>query len=231
MTPPAEPPSNPYDPNWPKPEQPQDPQQPQGQPDPSRSGPDTPTNPYAQDQPAQPGWGQPTGEGSQSPYPPYGQAPYGQQQPPYGQAPYGQQQPPYGQAPYGQQPYGQAPYGQAPYGGQVAPPHPSATTAMLLGIGALAGMFICGIPILLAPFAWMVGGRAVKEIDAAPGRYSGREQAQAGRIMGMIGTALLVLIALGLAVLITVGLAASNDMSDMSYDPQEGYSSSSDPMF
>lgn len=224
MTPPNEPPSNPYDPNWPKPEQPpqsagSDPagqpgeqgwgQQPYTQPYPQ---PGTPP-PYGQDPSAQ----QPPPSADQSPYPPYGQ------QPPYGQAPYGQ-------APYGQQqPYGQVPYGTPTYGGIMAPKHPSATTAMVLGIGALGGMFVCGIPIVLAPFAWMVGGRAVKEIDANPGRYSGRDQAQAGRIMGMIGTGLLVLGAIALIGLIVLGVVFS-ESSDLSYDPDTG-SYTSDPSF
>ncbi len=64
---------------------------------------------------------------------------------------------------------------------------------MVLGIVSLIGLFICVFPILAAPFAWRIGGRVVKEIDAQPGRWSGREQAQAGRIMGIIGTVLLVL--------------------------------------
>ena len=87
----------------------------------------------------------------------------------------------------------------------MAPKHPSATTAMVLGIGALGGMFVCGLPIVLAPFAWMIGGRVVKEIDANPGRCSGRDQAQAGRIMGMIGTGLLVLGVLAIVALIALG--------------------------
>ena len=185
MTPPDEPPSNPYDPNWPKPEQP------------------APTQPYGQDPSSQ-----------QPPPPSADQAPY----PPYGQ------QDPYGQMPYGQQPYppqGQVPYGAPGYGFPMAPKHPSATTAMVLGIGALGGMFVCGIPIVLAPFAWMIGGRVVKEIDANPGRYSGRDQAQAGRIMGMIGTALLVLGALALIGLIAIGFAV-NESNDLSYDPDTG---------
>lgn len=188
MTPPDEPPSNPYDPNWPKPEQP------------------APTQPYGQDPYAQQ---PPPASADQPPYPPYGQQPYGQ-------------------APYGQQPYppqGQVPYGAPGYGGPMAPKHPSATTAMVLGIGALGGMFVCGIPIVLAPFAWMIGGRAVKEIDANPGRYSGRDQAQAGRIMGMIGTGLLVLGVIALIALIAIGIAVS-DNSDLSYDPDSGYSTS-----
>jgi hypothetical protein len=180
VTPPDEPPSNPYDPNWPKPEQPQS--QPHDQPP-------TGATPYGQQPPAQP---------------------YGQQPPP-GQTPY---------QPYGQtQPYGQAPYGAPSYGGaSAAPPHPSATTSMVLGICALAGMFFCVVPILLAPFAWFMGGRAVKEIDAQPGRYSGREQAQAGRIMGIIGTVLLVLGLLGIFFLIlSIGLASESAYNDPTY--------------
>jgi len=194
VTPPDEPPSNPYDPNWPKPEQP------------------APTQPYGQDPYAQQ---PPPASADQPPYPPYGQQPYGQA--------------PYGQAPYGQQPYppqGQVPYGAPGYGGPMAPKHPSATTAMVLGIGALGGMFVCGIPIVLAPFAWMIGGRAVKEIDANPGRYSGRDQAQAGRIMGMIGTGLLVLGVLAAVALITIAIAVSPDSGDLSYDPDSGYTTS-----
>jgi hypothetical protein len=216
VTPPDEPPSNPYDPNWPKPEQP------------------APTQPYGQDP-----YGQqpPPASTDQPPYAPYGeqqppgQDPYGQQQP-YGQDPYGQQQP-YGQAPYGQQPYppqGQVPYGAPGYGTLMAPKHPSATTAMVLGIGALGGMFVCGIPIVLAPFAWMIGGRAVKEIDADPGRYSGRDQAQAGRIMGMIGTGLLVLGVLAVVALIAIAVTVGPDTGELVYDPDTG-SYTSDPSF
>lgn len=212
MTPPNEPPSNPYDPNWPKPEVP-----PQG----------------AGNEPSGQEWGQPPTTQ------PYGQDPYAQPQPPSGDQPYqpyGQPQQPYGQAPYGQQvPYGQAPYGApsygAPsYGGPMAPKHPSATTAMVLGIGALGGMFVCGIPIVLAPFAWMIGGRTVKEIDANPGRYSGRDQAQAGRIMGMIGTALLVIGVIAIVALIVLGIAFSESSGNMTYDPDTG-TYTSDPSF
>lgn len=190
MTPPDEPPSNPYDPNWPKPEQP------------------APTEPYGQDPYAQQ---PPPASADQPPYPPYGQ------------------QQPYGQAPYGQQPYppqGQIPYGAPGYGGPMAPKHPSATTAMVLGIGALGGMFVCGIPIVLAPFAWMIGGRTVKEIDANPGRYSGRDQAQAGRIMGMIGTGLLVLGVIAVIALIAIAVAVGPDTGDLSYDEDTGYTTS-----
>ena len=212
MTPPDEPPSNPYDPTWPKPEQPY------GHPD------------------NQAPYGRPENES------PHGASPYGQpeNQPPYGhpdnQAPYGQpeNQPPYGQAPYGQAPYGQAPYGQTPYGapsygGAMAPKHPSATTAMVLGISALGGMLLCLVPIVLAPFAWMIGGRAVKEIDANPGRYSGRDQAQAGRIMGIIGTVLLLLVVLAAIAFVALAVGVS-ESGDLSYDRATD-SYTSDPSF
>ena len=171
-----------------------------------------PSNPY------DPNWPKPE---HPAPTQPYGQEPA--PHPPYGQepAPY----PPYGQQPY--PPQGQVPYGAPGYGGPVTPPHPSATTAMVLGIISLGGMFVCGLPIVLAPFAWMIGGRAVKEIDANPGRYSGRDQAQAGRIMGMIGTALLVLGVIALVAFITLAVTVS-ESSNLNYDPGTG-SYTSDP--
>ena len=164
------------------------------------------TNPDGSQTPQYPG------QGSEPPSNPYGAAetssygtppthsPYGEPPTqPYAAQPHDQQgQPPYGQAPYGQpgqpeQPYG---YGASGQGYATPPPHPSSTTAMVLGLVSLIGLFICVVPIVMAPFAWVTGGRVVKAIDAEPGRWSGREQAQAGRIMGMIGTAILVLLVL-----------------------------------
>jgi hypothetical protein len=112
----------------------------------------------------------------------------------------------------------QSPYGssyQPAYAGGYLPQHPSATTAMVLGIVSLAGLlFTVGITLLLAPAAWVVGARAVREIDASPGRYAGRDRAQAGKVMGIIGT---VLLALGiLAVIAIFALAVSVTSSDSS---------------
>ncbi len=130
--------------------------------------------------------------------PQQGQSPYGQppSENPYGAAPTEPQQP-YGQPQYGQQSPGQQPYGATPgygYPGQAPANHPSATTALVLGLIGLAGILFCGgITLVLSPFAWRMGARAVREIDANPGMYAGRDQANAGRIMGLIGTVLLVL--------------------------------------
>ena len=66
---------------------------------------------------------------------------------------------------YGQAPYGQAPYGQQPYGGAYSPygpvltPHPEANSALIMGIVALAGTFVCGILCVLGPFAWAKGAK------------------------------------------------------------------------
>jgi hypothetical protein len=128
---------------------------------------------------------------------------------PYG----GPQQPP--QQPYQQQPV--PPYG---YGQPYRPPppkHPSSTTAMVLGLIAVVGVLSCGgVTLVLAPFAWVIGGRAVKEIDAAPpGTYSGRDEATIGRITGIIGTVLLVLAVL--AVIAVIGLLAASSGPSTSY--------------
>ena len=129
---------------------------------------------------------------------------------PYGapQQPYQPQPPPYG---YGyQQPYAYKP---------PVPKHPSATTAMALGIVGLAGVLACGgVTLVVSPFAWVIGARAVREIDAAPpGAVGGREEANAGRIMGIIGTVLLILAALAVIAFVVLVVAVS-DNSSTTYD-------------
>ena len=74
-----------------------------------------------------------------------------------------------------------------PMGYAVAPEHPQATTAMVLGI---LGLVFCGFT---APFALFIGRKSMREIDASGGRFGGRGQAQAGFVMGIIGTVFLTL--------------------------------------
>ncbi len=99
------------------------------------------------------------------------------------------------------QPQGQPGYpppgypAQAPM--QYAPEHPKATTSLVLGI---LGVVLCQV---LAPFAWVVGKRTVNEIDASGGRLGGRGSAQAGYVLGIVGT---VLLGLGLLYLVVVVL-------------------------
>lgn len=153
----------------------------------------------------------------QQPPPASGQNPYGQQ--PYGQQGYGQQgygQQPYGQPGYGQPGYGQPAYGQPGYGYPAPANHPSATTSLVLSLIGLVGIMFCGgITLVLSPFAWRIGARAVREIDAEPGRYGGRDQANAGRIMGIIGTVLLVLGVLLLLGLVVLAVATSSSGSSV----------------
>jgi hypothetical protein len=124
------------------------------------------------------------------PPPPFGADP--EQPPPT--APYPQQpyQQPYPQQPYPQQPY-QQPHPQPPYGAPqyppgyapVAPDHPQATLLLVLGIVSIV---LCNV---LGPVVWVMGNRAIAEIDASGGRLGGRGNAQAGRICGIIGTVIL----------------------------------------
>ena len=114
--------------------------------------------------------------------------------------------------PYPQQPYGGGQPSSGQYGGypqppvQYAPDHPRATTSLILGI---LGLVLCQ---LVAPFAWRIGKRTVDEIDASQGRMGGRGSAQAGYVMGIIGTALLAfgLIAIVLWVVVAVALFSSS---------------------
>jgi uncharacterized membrane protein YjgN (DUF898 family) len=85
----------------------------------------------------------------------------------------------------------QPPMQAQPY--SLPPNHPQATTALVLGI---LGLVVCGV---IAPFAWSIGRDAVQEIDASGGQWGGRSEANAGRLLGMIGTILLLA---GLAMLI-----------------------------
>jgi len=56
--------------------------------------------------------------------------------------------------------------------------------------------------VLCAPFAWVVGARARREIDRFPGTYRNRGAARAGMWMGVVTTLLGALAIGGLAALI-----------------------------
>lgn len=74
----------------------------------------------------------------------------------------------------------------------------------MLGI---LGLVVCG---LLAPIAWGKGNTAIKEMDAQPGvEWTNRGNITAGRICGMIGTALIVLAVIAFALLLAAAVAGS----------------------
>lgn len=60
-----------------------------------------------------------------------------------------------------------------------------ATTVLVLGI---LGLVLCGI---LAPFAWVMGNRELQAIDSGMRPPENRGTANAGRILGIIGSVLL----------------------------------------
>jgi uncharacterized membrane protein YjgN (DUF898 family) len=82
--------------------------------------------------------------------------------------------------------------------------HPQATTALVLGI---LGIVVCGI---LAPFAWSIGNKAVNEIDRSGGQLGGRGSANAGRILGIVGTVLLCVAVVGAILVLAVGASTSS---------------------
>lgn len=92
--------------------------------------------------------------------------------------------------PPGPDPYDPRPY--PPYGGYGLPPapppdHPQATTVLILGI---LGIVLCQV---LAPFAWVMGGRVRKEIAASRGTVGGAQMVTIGWVLGIVGSCLLLL--------------------------------------
>ena len=85
---------------------------------------------------------------------------------------------PYGPPPVGQ-PYGFQP-GWAPAYGAAYPgslDHKGATTSLVLGIVSIVSLVLAPLccvtfpGVFCAPFAWVIGAKAKREIDAAPGVY------------------------------------------------------------
>ena len=93
-------------------------------------------------------------------------------------------------------PPAQPPYGAPRYAGP-PPNHAQATTVLVLGI---LSVVVCQV---VGPFAWVMGNRVVREIDASNGALGGRTEANVGRILGLVAT---VLIVVGLV--LVVGLLA-----------------------
>jgi hypothetical protein len=126
---------------------------------------------------------------------------------------------PYGESSYGN-PYEANPYqtsfgGVSPYGAPSMPtpmpttPHPQAALALILGIlGTVLG-FGCIIGGLVGIGGIVVGRRVKNEIDADPGRYTGRSQAVAGIVTGIIGVSICVLVTLFIVLAVVAGISSS----------------------
>ncbi len=96
---------------------------------------------------------------------------------------------------------------QFPSGTGAYPEASQATTILVLGI---LGIVVCGI---LAPFAWSMGNKELAAIDSGRRPPEQRSTANAGRILGIVGTVLL-----GVAILLVIfvfGLGSFAAMSDL----------------
>ncbi|MFE3058852.1 DUF4190 domain-containing protein [Nocardia sp. NPDC059239] len=117
-----------------------------------------------------------------------------------------QQQPGYNQQPGYPQGYPpQAPgYYPPGYYGAPAPDHPQAVVVLILGIMSLV---FCQ---LLGPIAWIMGGKARREISESNGMIGGSGMVTAGWICGIVATALMVLVVLFIVLAIIVGAVGSS---------------------
>lgn len=96
----------------------------------------------------------------------------------------------------------------------VLPELPKATTALVLGIVAVAGTFMCFLPVLLSPVAWILGAQARKQIRSAPQQWGGEGRATAGMVLGIIGTVLLVLALVAITLFVVVAVTTSSSSYD-----------------
>ena len=139
--------------------------------------------------------------------------------PPYGDIgqSYGQsyEQPAgYDSTPYAANPYQPAfgavsPYGTVP---EATPTeqHPQAALALILGIlGTVLGM-TCVVGGLVGIGGIVTGRRVRNEIDAAPGRYTGRSQAIGGIVTGIIGVSIFALVTVMIVLLVIAGIAGAD---------------------
>lgn len=127
-------------------------------------------------------------------------------------------QPPYGQQPqYGDQPgwdKQQPPYGgQPPYGAPTPPPYgyPMVRQTNGKAIGAI----VCGIASLVTCLLFLgipavvLGNLALGEIDDSRGTQDGRQLAVAGRLLGWVAIALMILGLLALLVVLLIAAAST----------------------
>jgi hypothetical protein len=90
---------------------------------------------------------------------------------------------------------------QSPASSQSYPEASKATMILVLGILGLVVSWI------LAPFAWVMGNRELEAIREGRRPPDNRSTANAGRILGIIGTVLLGLAVLAIVLMLVVGFA------------------------
>jgi hypothetical protein len=183
-----------------------------------------PENPYGQPGPPH----EPPAYEPPSPPPPYQQPsppPYQQPSPPPTPPPTEVPAQPPAQPPY-QQPYQQpGGYPQPPYGAGYLPPayvpappnEGLAVASMVIGIVSLVLTCGYGIGLLGSPVAMVMGRISMKRIDRSEGQLGGRGMAQAGFVLGIVGTVLLLLAIVAAVIIIVVAVNGGFDDSS-TYD-------------
>lgn len=114
-----------------------------------------------------------------------------------------------------QPPYGQ-PFPGYPTYAALPPELPQANTAFILGLVGLIGGFFCGLPILCAPVAWVLGAQARRTIRESNGQLGGESKATTGFVLGIIGTVLLVLVVIAIVVVVAVAVGSSSNTTGLS---------------
>lgn len=80
---------------------------------------------------------------------------------------------------------------------------------MILGIlGTVLGLG-CVVGGLLGIGGIVVGRRVRNDIDAQPGRYTGRSQAVAGIITGIVGVSIFTLVTVLIVLAVVIGISSS----------------------
>jgi hypothetical protein len=118
----------------------------------------------------------------------------------------------YGSTPYEANPYqpafgGVSPYGSMPREEIAQTQHPQATLALILGLlGTVLGLS-CIVGGLVGIGGIVVGRRVRNEIDAEPGRYTGRSQAVAGIVTGIVGVSIFALVTVLIVLAVVAGIS------------------------
>jgi hypothetical protein len=121
----------------------------------------------------------------------------------------------YGSTPYEANPYqpafgGVSPYGAMPSEETRQTQHPQATLALILGLlGTVLGVS-CIVGGLVGIGGIVVGRRVRNEIDAEPGRYTGRSQAVAGIVTGIVGVSIFTLVTVLIVLAVVAGISNAN---------------------
>lgn len=76
----------------------------------------------------------------------------------------------------------------APWGPPAQLQHPQGTVVLVLGILSVT------VLQLLGPVAWILGHRALREINSSGQVYANRSTVQAGMVLGIIGTVMCVMV-------------------------------------